>query len=151
MPRLLVPIATVSPRLIGWPHAASVARVVVGMSVTRGRGKLWRTRTIHGSAIAVIYAGAMGKSSVKCPFPLDFCPSRPVYVGAIFHGPTPLSRSDALPDGAPSPPGRLRMVEAPPRGDPSGGRVVSARREGAEPERVRRCPRPVQGDRHAAP
>src|SRR5438128_728859 len=61
MPRLLVPTATTSPRLMGCPHAESEARVVAGISATCGRANVWRTRTMRGVVVMeVVYAVAPG-------------------------------------------------------------------------------------------
>src|SRR5207302_2326367 len=149
MPRLDVPMATTSPPLIGCPHAASVARVAAEMSLTTGRAKRCRTRTIFGSAIAVIYDDAGAKSSLKCPFPLDFCRSAPVYL-ACSNGPTSVPASDGLPRDAPLP-RRLRMAHRHAAAGPPGRRALPPRRARSRAESLRGRTQPVQGHRGPPP
>src|SRR5207302_5888398 len=149
MPRLDVPMATTSPPRIGCPHAPSVARVAAGMSLTTGRENRCRTRTIFGSAIALIYDDAGAKSSLKCPFPLDFCRPGPVYVDRS-NGPTPVPASDGLPRDAPLP-RRLRIAQRPAAARPPGRRALPSRRAGPRAESLRGRAQPVQGDRGPPP
>src|SRR5882724_12406011 len=54
IPRLPAPTATVSPRLTGSSAACRVPATLAGMSATRGRAKVWRTRSMVGNMGPII-------------------------------------------------------------------------------------------------
>src|SRR2546427_10246294 len=127
IPRLPAPTATVSPRLMATRAAARVSATVRGMSATRGRANVWRTRSIFGSMGLIM-----------------------LYVWANFHADA-LRHADARSPPRPPADGRwLRVSQAAAHADPAARRAVHAGRAGARAQEVLRGARALPQD-HRAP
>src|SRR4029450_1299822 len=138
IPRLPAPTATVSPRLMGSPAACRLRAPEPGISVTRGRAKVWRRRSMVGS-MARSYPGG------EAIHP----PGSVLYVWANFHADAPRPAEPIPARGPAAGVGRLRVAAARAGADPSAGRALLPGGDGARAPALHRGARGLPQDGRA--